>query len=101
LVRIYIEARAHTREEPFVNVCSRLSKDIHAALHRTSSAPNKSDPISPDLDDTVGDLSINSCEFMIGEGAKPFCAVLLSYGITTYTAFGDFETHGPDVGMEA
>lgn len=99
LVRVYVEGRAFTRDEPFVTVAGRLALDIHTALHRTTAAPKFSDALDLDLGGTVGDLQLASGDFYIGEGGEPFCAVLMSYIAKTYTAFGDYSVHGPDVGM--
>jgi len=66
-----------TRDEPFADLTAKMKADVIVAMNRASTAPGVGDAESPDLGGLVSSFNIIDCEFIIGEGQKPWCGVLL------------------------
>lgn len=66
-----------TRDEPFADLTAKMKADVVVAMNRATSAPAVDDSQSVDLGGLVSSFEIIDCEFIISEGKKPWCGVLL------------------------
>lgn len=80
-LNLFIEYHALTRDDPFVDVATRLDADIQHALHRTSAAPAVTDAVDYELGETVSDLIYKGFDLEVSTGQDPWCGCLSKWVI--------------------
>jgi hypothetical protein len=78
-LEVFIEIHDITRDDPFVDVASRLAADVVTALNRTTDAPAVTDSPDYDLGEMVQELIFGGHDFVIGEGQAPWCGALVRF----------------------
>ena len=91
---VYVEIHSLTRDEPFIDVANRLAMDVVTVLMRTDAAPKVSDTPNYELNETVADLSLDSVDYEVGEGQKPWCGALLKFTIKYTCDSFDMDSYG-------
>jgi len=93
-LELLIESHNLTRDEPFIDVANKLAADIVTVINRATTAPKVSDDPNYELDETISNLIFKGYDYIIGQGEKPWCGVLVKFTIVYQTDPYNMTTYG-------
>ena len=89
---VIVNAYTATRDNPFLDIASRLADDLITGMHRLPSAPLTSNDEDNGLyngdGDMVGELFVTRAAYAFGEGQKPYCGCAIECFIRYHVATG-------------
>ena len=93
-LELLVEIFALTRDDPFIDIVSKLASDVITGLTRTTAAPEVSDTPDYDLGETVTELVFNGYDYLIGQGQEPWCGALVKFSIKYQTDPFEMTSYG-------
>lgn len=93
-LELFVEIFALTRDDPFIDIASKLASDIVTGLTRTTAAPAVSDTPDYDLGETITGLIFNGYDYLIGQGQEPWCGALVKFTVEYRTDPFEMTSYG-------
>lgn len=95
IVEIHKEIGIHDqRNTPFSDIVDLLAADVVIGLNRSTDNPQVSDNVSHNLNNAVTDFRFLGYDYLIGEGAAPWCGAMIKFEIRYKTDRTDMFNYG-------